>query len=97
LGIEFGLSPRLALVLDVGGRYLSLSNLSGPVTVTGPDGLVPIHLETTATLYYQEDNLAGNTYPNVFVDDTMPFGGNARAASLSLSGFRFLAGIRINL
>jgi hypothetical protein len=97
LGLELGLGSRLALILDVGGRYLSLSNFSGPVTVTGHDGLIPIHIDTTATLYYLEEVAAGNVYGNLTVDNTMPFGSNVRAASISLSGFRFLAGVRVNI
>jgi hypothetical protein len=97
LGVEFGLSRGLALVLDVGGRYLSLSNLRGPATVDGHQGVVPIHVSTTATLYYYETTEAGNTYADLAVDDARPFGSNVRPASISLSGFRFLAGVRIDL
>ncbi len=97
-GIEFGVSRSIALLLDVAGRYLSISNISGPGTVDGHDGLIPFHISATGTLYYYENVLAGNYYGDLTVSPTIPSGGgiaNARAASISLSGIQFQTGVRI--
>jgi hypothetical protein len=97
VGLELGLGSKIALVLDVGGRYLSLSNIHGRAVIDGHEGPISAHYETTATLYYHEVSASGNTYGQLTVDDVMPMGGNPRAATISLSGLRFQTGIRIGL
>lgn len=98
MGIEFGVSRNIALLLDVAGRYLSVSNFGGPATLEGHNGIFPIHISANATLYYYEDVLAGNNYGDLTVDVAMPSGfgiASARAASISLSGIQFQTGVRI--
>jgi opacity protein-like surface antigen len=97
-GIEFGLSRNIALLLDVAGRYLSISNISGPGTLDGHEGIIPFHIVGTGTLYYYEYTVGGNYYGTLTISDTVPSGvniRNVREASISLSGIQFQTGIRI--
>ena len=97
-GIEFGLSRNIALLLDVAGRYLSLSGISGSWTLDGHIGLIPLHVTGTGTFYYYEETWSGNYYGTLDVSDTLPSGAfirNVREASISLSGVQFQTGVRI--
>ena len=99
LGVEFGLSRNIALLLDVAGRYLSISSISGPGTLDGHEGLIPFHIVGTGTLYYYERVASGTYYGDLTVSDTVPSGGglrNVREASISLSGVQFQTGVRIS-
>lgn len=94
-GLEFDLSGNISWLLDAAGRYLSISSISGPGTLDGHIGIIPIHITATGTLYYYEEAVGGNYYGNIAVSNTMPLGSNAREASISLSGIQFQTGIRI--
>ena len=98
IGIEFGLSRNIALLLDAAGRYLSISGLSGSWVLDGHEGLIPVHMTGTGTFYYYESEGGGNYYGTLDVSDTLPSGGfirNVREASISLSGIQFQTGVRI--
>jgi len=99
LGIEFGLSRNIALLLDMAGRYVSVSGLTGPMDTAGTVFGIPVHTTETGTFYYAEANSGGTYYAYQIVDDTMPSGAsirNAREGSFSLSGIQFQTGIRIS-
>jgi opacity protein-like surface antigen len=99
LGIEFGLSRNIALLLDVAGRYLSISSISGSWIMDGHEGIIPVHITGTGTLYYYEVKAGGNYYGDLTISDTVPSNPNyrnVRAASISLSGIQFQTGLRIS-
>jgi hypothetical protein len=96
VGLELGLSRNVALLLDVAGRYLNISSVSGPATLDGHIGIIPIHVSANATLYYFEHVMGGNYYGDLEVNNIVPTEPNTREASISLSGVQFQAGVRIH-
>jgi hypothetical protein len=98
-GMEFGLSRNLALLLDVAGRYCSVSNITGAWATDGTVLGFPVHTTGTGTFYYAEYQTAGTYYADWSVNTVLPSGAgvrNAREGSFSLTGIQFQTGIRIS-
>lgn len=98
-GVEFGLSRNIALLLDVAGRYCSISNITGDWVTDGTVLWFHIHSTGTGTFYYAEYLTSGTYYADMTIAGTPPSGAgirNARAGSISLSGIQFQTGIRIS-
>ena len=101
LGLELALSSKLALVLNVTGRYARVSGFVGDWTETGSgdfwsftDG------GSDHAVYYYDWTIAGTTYPQIEFRPDKPAGSNltnVREARLDLSGLTATVGFRINL
>ncbi len=101
LGLELALSSKLALVLNVTGRYAQVSGFVGDWTETGTgdfwsftDG------GSDHAVYYYDWTFAGTTYPQVEFRPDKPSGSsvaNVREAKLDLSGVTATIGFKINL
>jgi opacity protein-like surface antigen len=91
-GLEIDLAPNIALLVEVRGRYASLSGFNGTEKIGSST--------YTGDLYYYEGNLLGvGVYPLIDVGTEMPSGtgiSNARKAKLDLSGFCAVAGFVIH-
>ena len=102
VGLESRLTARLALTLEVGGRYARIGNLRG--TQVYEDNY-PHYLESSGWLYYftEEDLYAyGVRYANLEVwevppDGSVTFIADVRKASLNLSGMSLRLGIKMRL
>jgi hypothetical protein len=101
LGLEMALSSKLALVLNVTGRYARISGFVGDWTEKGTgdfwsfaDG------GSNHAVYYYDWTFAGATYPQIEFRSDKPSGpsiANVREARLDLSGLTATIGFRINL
>jgi opacity protein-like surface antigen len=88
VGLEIDLASNIGLVVEVRGRYASLSGFNGTEKIGS--------VTSSGDLYYYEGNILGvGIYPTIEVDTEMPSGtgvSNARKAKLDLSGFCAVAG-----
>lgn len=88
MGLEIDLASNIAFLVEVRGRYASLSGFNGTEKVGSST--------FTGDLHYFEGDLFGlGTYPLLSVDTELPSGSgitNARKAKLDLSGFSAAAG-----
>ena len=95
IGIEYPLSKKLALTVDVAGRYATIEGLSGPYE--GIRNGSPYSGVGTQYFYYYDSE---GKYPLLGVYDSEPSGvhvNNLRLARYSLSGVSLLVGVKINL
>ncbi|MGD0781618.1 MAG: outer membrane beta-barrel protein [Candidatus Aminicenantales bacterium] len=101
LGLELALSSKLALVLDVTGRYARISGFVGDWTETGAGDFWSFSDSGTGhAVYYYDWTVAGATYPQLEFRTDKPSGpglANVREARLDLSGLTATVGFRINL
>jgi len=103
--LEFNLTKKLALVGEVEGRYVKLSDLFGRMEVKRyVDEGNGITLEQKGSLYYftMWDDHIGAYYANLEVWEKLPGGSmrevdNVKKACLDLSGVSFRVGIRMRL
>lgn len=97
LGLEYALSPRVWITLDVVGRLAQMDNLSGTHTFSGMLlGITGNVSFDNHTFYYFETN-GGAQYA---IQDHLPSGAdvtNAHTASFSLSGVGAVVGVKINI
>jgi opacity protein-like surface antigen len=100
LGLEYGFTDELALVVEVQGRFARISSLKGKECVMVNNSLS----EHTGTLYYYKGAWFGTGpwYPQLSVSETPPGGGigsfkDVREARLDLSGFALRLGLRMRL
>jgi hypothetical protein len=101
LGLELALSSKLALVLNVVGRYAKISGFVGDWTETGTgDFWSFMDSGSDHTVYYYDWTFAGATYAQIEFRPDRPSGvglTNVREAKLDLSGIAATIGIKINL
>jgi opacity protein-like surface antigen len=100
LGLEYGVTDELALVVEVQGRFARISSLKGKECVMVNNSLS----EQTGTLYYYKWAWFGSGpwYPVISVSESPPEGGigsfkDVREARLDLSGFALRLGLRMRL
>jgi hypothetical protein len=88
LGVEIALMQNMGIMAELAGRFASFGGFEGDETDGGT---------THGKLYYYDDNLGSfGTYPTIVIDNSLPSGSgisNAREASVSFTGFSFVAGI----
>lgn len=99
-GIEFLASEQISFVVEAGGRYAKLSELTGDWTRKGIDSGVPVYKSGTGSLWYYEWTplFSRHTYPGIGISDREPSAinvTNVRKASLDLTGFSVKAGLKI--
>ncbi len=101
LGLELALSSKLALVLNVTGRYARVSGFVGDWTETGAGDFWSFaDSGSNHAVYYYDWNVAGATYPQLEFGTDKPSGpgvANAREARLDLSCLTATVGFRIYL
>ena len=96
-GIEVPVSGQVSFVVEAGGRYAKLSELSGDWTskgntIFGP----PWDKSGTGYLWFGNYSSGGTNYPWIAINDTCPsWVHNGKKASLDLTGFTVKAGIKI--
>lgn len=98
--LEWPLSPRLALVAGVCGRYARISGYQGDWTETGSGELWSFSETGSGRLYAYDWTDGGSTYRQIAVQSGLPEGSavaNVREASIDLTGLTATAGIRISL
>jgi opacity protein-like surface antigen len=100
LGLEYGFTDELALVVEVQGRFARIGSLKGKKCAMTNGGLS----EQTGTLYYYKWAWFGTGpwYPRLSVSEPPPEGGigsfkDVREARLDLSGFALRIGLRMRL
>lgn len=100
LGLEYGVTDDLALVVEVQGRYARIGPLKGKMCSMSNNFL----FEETGTLYYYRWALFGDGpwYTGLMVMKNPPEGGivslkHVREARLDLSGFALRIGLRVRL
>lgn len=101
LGLELALSSKLAVVLNVTGRYARVSGFIGDWTETGTGDFWSFSDSgSDHAVYYYDWTSAGTTYPQIEFRADKPAGSNltnVREARLDLSGLTATIGFRINL
>jgi hypothetical protein len=101
LGLNFEITPNIALVADGSFRYGKVSNIKGNWSdiVNSPSGTT-VNSNAEYYLWYYE-NTQGGSYPQIgFYDKNGPTAGSisgARKADINLSGLVILAGIKFSI
>jgi len=100
LGLEYGFTDELALVVEVQGRFARIGSLKGKECAMTNGSLS----EKTGTLYYCKWAWFGSGpwYPVISVSESPPEGGigsfkDVREARLDLSGFAMRIGLRVRI
>jgi len=100
LGLEYGVTDELALVVELQGRFARISSLKGKMRVMSNNSLS----EGTGTLYYYQWAWFGTGpwYRELLVNENPPEGAffsvkDVREARLDLSGFALRIGLRVRL
>jgi len=100
-GLEWSFSPRFALLLQVTGRYASISGFSGDWTEVGSGDFWDFEESGTGQrMWYYEWTPGTKSYSQLTFQDEIPSGEgikNARAAKLDLLGFSIQLGFKIGL
>ncbi|MDD8026657.1 MAG: hypothetical protein PHI34_09080 [Acidobacteriota bacterium] len=100
LTLEWPISSRLAVCLDVTGRWARVSGLEGDWTETGSGDLWNFSENGKSTLYYYDWTYGGATYPQIAIQADLPEGSaisEARKARLDLTGLTATIGLKIRL
>jgi len=101
VGLELILSPRLALALNVLGRYASISGFSGDWTEKGGGDFWDFDESGSGEkFWYYEWNYNSKTYAQLAFQEEIPSGStvkNARPAKLEVLGFSVLLSIKVGL
>jgi hypothetical protein len=101
LGLNFEITPNIALVADGYFRYGKVSNIKGNWSdiVSAPSGTT-VKSNAEYYLWYYE-NTEGGSYPQIgFYDKSGPTGSSisgARKADINFSGLVILAGIKLSI
>jgi hypothetical protein len=101
LGLNFEITPNIALIADGSYRYGKVSNIKGNWSdiVSSPSGTTVISNAEYYLWYYE--NAQGGPYPQVgFYDKNGPTAGSisgARKADINLSGIVILAGFKLSI
>jgi hypothetical protein len=100
-GLEMSLSPRFALILQVLGRFASISGFRGDWTEVGSGDFWDFEESGTGQdIWYYEWMPGTKSYSQWTFQDEIPSGEgikNARAAKLEILGFSVLLSIKIGL
>jgi hypothetical protein len=101
LGMELALSSKLALVLNVMGRYAKVSGFIGDWTDTGTGDFWSFSESgSDHSVYFYNWTVGTAVYPQIEFRSDLPSGSNvanAREAKLDLSGISATIGFKINL
>ena len=92
IGLEIGLSSKVALILEGQGRLAKINELTGTHVYKNSFGFEE---KIEGTLYYWTDYWTFKPFPYVFISETLPsepWQSNPRKAVLDLSGFSAVAG-----
>lgn len=101
LGLEFNVSPSIAIFLNGLFRVLTVSDIKGDWDYVFDDNLASATAtasESDFYLWYYELYYNGTDYPHLMLSDTAPSGAgisSARHAKFSLTGVCVAAGIKI--
>ena len=100
VGLEYGVTENLSMVVEVQGRFARVGSLKGKECVMTNNSLS----EQAGTLYYYRWAWFGSGpwYPRLSVSESPPEGGigsfkGVREARLDLSGFALRIGLRMRL
>ncbi len=98
ISLDIPLSGALAVVLDITGRAVRLSEIQGDYeltpTIFGIDQ--PTAIGDDYFFWYYEQKSDGTTYPMTGVGRSAPSGLNARHGRFDLSGVSARAGLKLN-
>jgi hypothetical protein len=101
IGLELALSAKLALVLNVTGRYARVSGFLGDWTETGTGDFWSFaESGSDHRIYYYDWTTGSKTYPQAVFQPDPPSGAsiaNVREARLDLSGVTATFGVKIAL
>jgi opacity protein-like surface antigen len=102
LGIEYGISDTVFMLVEATGRSAYASNVNGPWTLNGGWVNGAISGSGSGTVWYEEvqSSPGGNYYPDMTIKDTEPILStlrNVRSAKISLGGFGLQVGLKFYL
>jgi len=100
LGLEYGISDTVYMLVEATGRSAVVSGFNGPWSLIGSWEYGAISDNGTSPVWYEEVQSGANYYPDMAVKDTAPIGSslrNVRSAKISLGGFGVQFGLRFYL